>query len=61
VVTYKNGDRYGGSWQGGRRHGVGTLWVLRSGTYRVRYSGDWAHDLPDVRQGRWVRACATMR
>lgn len=49
MVTYKNGDKYGGDWQGGRRHGNGTLWVLQDGKYKVRYSGDWQHDLPEVR------------
>lgn len=48
MVTYKNGDKYGGEWQGGKRHGNGTLWVLQGGKYKVRYSGDWQHDLPEV-------------
>jgi hypothetical protein len=47
-VTYKNGDKYGGEWQHGKRHGNGTLWVLQEGKYNVRYSGDWQHDLPEV-------------
>jgi hypothetical protein len=47
-VTYKNGDKYGGEWQDGKRHGNGTLWVLQEGKYKVRYSGDWQHDLPEV-------------
>lgn len=50
-MTYKNGDRYGGEWQDGKRHGNGTLWVLQEGRYKVRYSGDWQHDLPEV---SWV-------
>lgn len=47
-MTYKNGDRYGGEWQDGKRHGNGTLWVLQEGRHKVRYSGDWQHDLPEV-------------
>eukprot|EP00775_Hariotina_reticulata_P009040 gene9040-9211_t len=46
VVTYKNGDKYEGAWQNGSRHGNGTLWVLKQGKYHIRYSGDWASDLP---------------
>jgi hypothetical protein len=48
VVTYKNGDKYGGEWRNGKRHGNGTLWVLQDGKYNVRYSGDWLDDLPEV-------------
>jgi hypothetical protein len=48
VVTYKNGDKYGGEWRDGKRHGNGTLWVLQDGKYNVRYSGDWLDDLPEV-------------
>jgi hypothetical protein len=48
VVTYKNGDKYEGAWQNGSRHGIGTLWVLNQGKYHIRYSGDWASDLPHV-------------
>jgi hypothetical protein len=50
-VTYKNGDKYGGEWQDGKRHGNGTLWVLQEGRYKVRYSGDWQYDLPEVSRG----------
>jgi hypothetical protein len=38
-----------GDWNGGVRHGQGTLWVHRDGRYYVRYSGDWCEDLPEVR------------
>lgn len=50
-MTYKNGDKYEGDWQENYRHGNGTLWVFRDGKYHIRYSGEWAEDLPDVSFG----------
>ena len=41
---YPNGDKYEGSWEGGKRHGMGILWLYDNGRHRVRYSGEWAHD-----------------
>jgi hypothetical protein len=51
VFTYRNGDKYEGSWQNGRRHGSGTLWVLRGGKFHARFSGGWANDVPEVGGG----------
>lgn len=49
VVTYKNNDKYEGDWHEGVRQGNGTLWVFKGGRYHVRYAGEWANDLPQVR------------
>ena len=35
-LVYPNGDKYEGSWEGGKRHGMGILWLYDNGRHRVR-------------------------